>query len=68
VKRRVKQMDEMRNETGDEMTSKTCKRKIKSIPEPTGYICGKWRIVTLAPSEPLHFSEGKKYSRRHCPR
>jgi hypothetical protein len=33
-------MDETRDETGDETTSKTCMRKIKSIPEPTGYICG----------------------------
>jgi hypothetical protein len=46
VKQCVKQMDKTRDETGDETTSKTCKRKIKSIPEPTGYIRGKWRIVT----------------------
>jgi hypothetical protein len=45
-------MDETRNETGDETTSKRCKRKIKSIPEPTGYIRNKWRIVTLASFEP----------------
>jgi hypothetical protein len=60
-------MDEMRHETGDETTSKMCKRKIKSIPEPTGCICGMWQIITLAPSEPLHFSEGKRYSCRHHP-
>jgi hypothetical protein len=62
-----KTRDETRDETGDETTSKTCKRKIKSIPKPTGYIRGKWQIVTLAPSEPLHFSEGKKYSHRRHP-
>jgi hypothetical protein len=46
VKQRVKQMDETRNETGDKTTSKTCTRKIKSVPETTGYICGMWQIVT----------------------
>jgi hypothetical protein len=68
VKQHVKQMDETRNKTRDETTSKTCKRKIKNVPEPTGYICSMWQIVTLAPSEPLHFSKGKKHSRRCHPR
>jgi hypothetical protein len=65
VKRHVKQIGETRDETYDEMSNEMCKRKIKDVPKPTGGIHGKWQIVTLAPSEPLHFSEEKKHS-RHC--
>jgi hypothetical protein len=60
-------MNKTRNETRDKTTSETCKRKIKSIPEPTNYIRSMWQIIILAPSEPLHSAEEKKYSHCHRP-
>jgi hypothetical protein len=65
VKRHVKQIGKTRDETYGKTTNETCKRKIENNPKPIGYIRGTWRIVTVAPSEPLHFSEEKKHSRRH---
>jgi hypothetical protein len=70
VKRHVKQMGKTRNKTRDktydETSNEMCKRKMKDVPKPTGGICGKWQIITLASSEPLHFSEEKKHSRCRC--
>jgi hypothetical protein len=66
VKQHVKQIYETRDETYDEMSDEMCKRKMKGVSKPIGYICGTWQIITLAPSEPLHFSEEKKHSRCCC--
>jgi hypothetical protein len=66
VKRRVKRISETRDETYGETSGETCKRKMKNVSKPTGYIHSTWQIVTLAPSEPLNFSKEKKHS--HCHR
>jgi hypothetical protein len=47
VKQHVKQIYETRDETYDETSGETCKRKMKSVPKPTGYIHGMWQIVTV---------------------
>jgi hypothetical protein len=57
---------ETRDETYDEIFDETCKRKMKNVPKPTSDIRGMWQIVTLAPSEPLHFSEEKKHPHHRC--
>jgi hypothetical protein len=46
VKQCVKQICETRDETYDEMSDKMCKRKMKGLSKPTGYICGTWQIIT----------------------
>jgi hypothetical protein len=48
VKRRVKQIYETRDKTYDETSNEMCKRKMKGVPEPIGYIRGMWRIVTTS--------------------
>jgi hypothetical protein len=67
VKRRVKQIGETKDEKYDKTFNEMCKGKMRSIPKPTCNIRGTWQIVTLAPSEPLHFSEEKKHSRCRRP-
>jgi hypothetical protein len=62
---RDKTRDKTRDETHDEMSNEMCKRKMKDISKPTSGIHGKWQIVTLALSEPLHFSEEKKHFCHH---
>jgi hypothetical protein len=49
---------ETQGETYNEMFNETCKRKMKNTLNPTCYIHGRWRNVTLAPIELLHFAEG----------
>jgi hypothetical protein len=41
AKRCVKQIGETRDKTRDEMSSETCKRKMKDVPKPTTGIHGK---------------------------
>jgi hypothetical protein len=41
-------MCETRDETYDETSDETCKRKMKGVPEPTGYIRSTWQIVTVS--------------------
>jgi hypothetical protein len=67
VKQHVKQTSETRDETCNEMSNRTCKKKMKNALDLTCYICGTLRIVTLAPVELLHFSEGKQHPRHHRP-
>jgi hypothetical protein len=48
VKQHVKWISKTRDKTYGETSGETCKRKMKNIPKPTGYICGMWQIVTIS--------------------